>query len=472
MAGSSLLALIDDISTVLDDVATMTKVAARKTAGVLGDDLALNAQQVTGVRADRELPVVWAVAKGSFVNKAILVPAALAISAMAPWAITPLLMLGGLFLCFEGAEKLLHAFLHKKSEEDARHVEMVKAVADETVDLVAFEKDKIKGAVRTDFILSAEIIVITLGTVAAVSMGQRVAVLVGISLIMTIGVYGLERANVGELMPELNQLFGPRSNTPLAGMVRFLPIERTNAIVAISSQPEYLNEVGRWIDTIDQGGGYEPQMYVYDVRNMKASDLARYRLKSPASSLALLEQFVVTTAADVDLAERQALAGTDHARLHQRVLVRQRLEEAGVHLHRGARPEFAEMADQGQHHRGVGGGHHGLAAQHAAGAAELIALRQAQGHAVGVKALDFQVQGLYPRGKQVGQGLLEAVGGHGVAVLSKTRERKTPLCSPRPTWAGRERHGQTPLGWTPSVLHTARHFCLVSRNSPCTTNPV
>jgi predicted DNA repair protein MutK len=209
MAGTSLLALIDDIATLLDDVAVMTKVAARKsvavaddvaamtklatkkTAGVLGDDLALNAQQVTGVKADRELPVVWAVAKGSMLNKAILVPSALLISVIAPWAITPLLMLGGLFLCFEGAEKLWHAFGQHKAEDDAHHKELVEAVADEDVDLVAFEKDKIKGAVRTDFILSAEIIVITLGTVAAASMGQRVAVLVGISLIMTIGVYGL-----------------------------------------------------------------------------------------------------------------------------------------------------------------------------------------------------------------------------------------------------------------------------------------
>lgn len=209
MAASSLLALIDDIATLLDDVAVMTKVAARqgmsaaddvaamtqlaakKTAGVLGDDLALNAQQVTGVKADRELPVVWAVAKGSLLNKAILVPAALAISAVAPWLITPLLMAGGLFLCFEGAEKLLHAFFHKKSDDDAHHAELVEAVANEQVDLVAFEKEKIKGAVRTDFILSAEIIVITLGSVADASFARQVAVLVGISIIMTVGVYGL-----------------------------------------------------------------------------------------------------------------------------------------------------------------------------------------------------------------------------------------------------------------------------------------
>ena len=190
MAAASLLALIDDIATILDDVSVMTKVAAKKTAGVLGDDLALNAQQVTGVRADRELPVVWAVAKGSLVNKAILVPLALLISAVAPWAITPLLMLGGLFLCFEGVEKLVHAW-GPKDQARAEHAELARAVADESVDLVAREKEKIKGAVRTDFILSAEIIVITLGTVATAGMGTRVTVLVGISLLMTVGVYGL-----------------------------------------------------------------------------------------------------------------------------------------------------------------------------------------------------------------------------------------------------------------------------------------
>jgi hypothetical protein len=191
VAGSSLFALIDDIATLLDDVSVMTKVAAKKTAGVLGDDLALNAQQVTGINADRELPVVWAVAKGSAVNKAILVPAALAISALAPWAIIPLLMIGGAFLCFEGVEKLAHKFLHSKAEDDAHHEELVKAVSNPAVDIVAFEKEKIKGAVRTDFILSAEIIVISLGTVASATFGQRVGVLVGISVLMTIGVYGL-----------------------------------------------------------------------------------------------------------------------------------------------------------------------------------------------------------------------------------------------------------------------------------------
>jgi predicted DNA repair protein MutK len=191
VAGASLLALIDDIATILDDVSVMTKVAAKKTAGVLGDDLALNAQQVAGVSAERELPVVWAVAKGSLVNKAILVPAALAISAFAPWAVTPLLMLGGAFLCFEGFEKLAHKYLHSPDEDAAHHAELADALEDPTVDLVALEKDKIKGAVRTDFILSAEIIVITLGTVAAASFGKQVAVLAGIAFVMTVGVYGL-----------------------------------------------------------------------------------------------------------------------------------------------------------------------------------------------------------------------------------------------------------------------------------------
>ncbi|MBT9569010.1 MAG: DUF808 domain-containing protein [Thiobacillus sp.] len=191
MAGASLLTLIDDIATILDDVSVMTKIAAKKTAGVLGDDLALNAQQVTGVKADRELPVVWAVAKGSFRNKLILVPAALAISALAPWAITPLLMMGGAFLCFEGFEKLAHSFLHSAEEDETRHTELSKALADPTVDLVEVERDKIKGAVRTDFILSAEIIVITLGTVAAASFGSQVTVLATIAVLMTVGVYGL-----------------------------------------------------------------------------------------------------------------------------------------------------------------------------------------------------------------------------------------------------------------------------------------
>lgn len=188
---SSLLALIDDIATLLDDVALMSKVAAKKTSGVLGDDLALNAQQVTGIQADRELPVVWAVAKGSLRNKAILVPAALAISALMPWAITPLLMLGGAFLCFEGFEKLAHKFLHGAGEDERHHAEQQQAISNPAVDMVAFEQEKIRGAVRTDFILSAEIIVITLGTVADAGFGSQVMVLGLIALLMTIGVYGI-----------------------------------------------------------------------------------------------------------------------------------------------------------------------------------------------------------------------------------------------------------------------------------------
>jgi predicted DNA repair protein MutK len=187
---TSLLALLDDIASILDDVSVLSKVAAKKTAGVLGDDLALNAQQVTGVKADRELPVVWAVAKGSMLNKAILVPAALAISAFAPWAVTPLLMLGGAFLCYEGFEKLAHRFLHGQ-QDDAHAAQRKQAAADPAVDLVALEKDKIKGAVRTDFILSAEIIAITLGTVQQSPFLTQLVVLAGIAVVMTIGVYGL-----------------------------------------------------------------------------------------------------------------------------------------------------------------------------------------------------------------------------------------------------------------------------------------
>jgi uncharacterized protein len=189
MAGSLLL-LLDDIATVLDDVAAMSKVAAKKTAGVLGDDLALNAEQVTGVKAERELPVVWSVAKGSFKNKAMLVPAALAISAFIPWLITPLLVLGGAYLCFEGAEKIAHKFLHR--EEDAQHkAELKAALTNPAVDMVAVEQEKIKGAIRTDFILSAEIIVIALNTVENVPFSQQVMVLVTIALGITVGVYGL-----------------------------------------------------------------------------------------------------------------------------------------------------------------------------------------------------------------------------------------------------------------------------------------
>jgi len=188
---TSLLALLDDIATILDDVAVLSKVAAKKTAGVLGDDLALNAQQVSGVKADREIPVVWAVCKGSFINKLILVPAALAISAFAPWAVTPLLMVGGAFLCFEGFEKLAHKFMHSAPEQAAERAALTAAVANPQVDLLALEKDKIKGAVRTDFILSAEIIAITLGTVQGKDFSTQLFVLSTIAIVMTVGVYGL-----------------------------------------------------------------------------------------------------------------------------------------------------------------------------------------------------------------------------------------------------------------------------------------
>jgi predicted DNA repair protein MutK len=191
VAGSGLLALLDDVASFLDDVAVLTKVAAKKTAGVLGDDLALNAEQVCGVSAARELPVVWAVAKGSLVNKAILVPAALAVSALVPALVTPLLMLGGAYLCTEGVEKLAHSLPRANGEAGAHRAAIARAAADETVDLVALEKRRIRGAIRTDFILSAEIVVISLGTVAGAPFGKQVATLCGIALGMTVGVYGL-----------------------------------------------------------------------------------------------------------------------------------------------------------------------------------------------------------------------------------------------------------------------------------------
>jgi len=196
MAGASLLTLLDDIASVLDDVATLTKVATRQTAGVLGDDLALNAQQVAGVRAERELPVIWKVAKGSVRNKLILVPAALAISAFAPWGVTPLLMLGGAYLCFEGVEKLAHSLLHSKAERAALNKELKVAAATSEVALVAIENAKISGAIRTDFVLSAEIVAIVLGTVAAAPMGTRIGVLFSVAALMTVGVYGLVAAIV------------------------------------------------------------------------------------------------------------------------------------------------------------------------------------------------------------------------------------------------------------------------------------
>ena len=238
MAGTTLLALIDDIATILDDIAVMTKVAARKTVGVLGDDLALNAQQVTGLSAERELPVVWAVARGSMVNKAILVPAALLVSWLAPWLVTPLLMLGGAYLCFEGFEKIAHKYLHSSAEDEAGHRRTLAALADPQVDLVAFEKEKIKGAIRTDFILSAEIVVITLGTVATASLAQRVSVLATIAVLMTIGVYGLVAAIVklDDLGLHLQRGASPVGRSVGMGLLRAAPwLMKTLSVVGTAA---------------------------------------------------------------------------------------------------------------------------------------------------------------------------------------------------------------------------------------------
>ncbi len=231
---SSFFALFDDIATLLDDISVMAKVATKKTAGVLGDDLALNAQQVTGIRAERELPVVWAVAKGSLVNKTILVPAALAIAALEAWLksrgigiplILPLLMLGGAYLCYEGVEKLAHRFLHRGDDAEHHHM-LVQAVADPSMDMLAFERDKIRGAIRTDFILSAEIIVITLGTVATQPFPRQLGVLVVIALVMTAGVYGLVGGIVklDDLGLRLNRAGAGRTSAALGrAMLAFAP---------------------------------------------------------------------------------------------------------------------------------------------------------------------------------------------------------------------------------------------------------
>lgn len=220
---SSLLLLLDDIATVLDDVAVMSKMAAKKTAGVLGDDLALNAQQVAGVRSEREIPVVWSVAKGSFINKLILVPLALLISVIAPWLITPLLMLGGLFLCFEGVEKVLHSLVHRKAKTQSEAEVELDAVE---TDLVKFEKDKIKGAIRTDFILSAEIVVISLGTVALAPFMSKVMVLSIIAIVMTVGVYGFVAmiVKIDDLGLYLTQQASNFKKTIGRGLLAFAPL--------------------------------------------------------------------------------------------------------------------------------------------------------------------------------------------------------------------------------------------------------
>ena len=219
---SSLLILLDDIATILDDVAVMSKMAAKKTAGVLGDDLALNAQQVSGVRTDRELPVVWAVAKGSFVNKLILVPAALLISVVAPWLITPLLMIGGLFLCYEGVEKVLHSLHHKKAKTEEEASQELTAIE---TDMATFEKDKVKGAIRTDFILSAEIVVISLGTVATATFSTKVMVLSVIAILMTVGVYGFVAmiVKIDDLGLYLTQQASSFKQTIGRGLLAFAP---------------------------------------------------------------------------------------------------------------------------------------------------------------------------------------------------------------------------------------------------------
>jgi len=188
---TGLLLLLDDIASILDDVATLTKVTVEKTAGVLGDDLALNAHQVSGVEPNRELPIVWSVAVGSLKNKAILVPAAIGFSVVAPWAISPLMIVGGSFLCYEGCEKIAHKFLHSKREDDAHHAQHLEILANEEIDVAAAEAKKIKGAIKTDFILSAEIIVIALDIVEKFTFSIRLSVLVGVSILMTVGVYGL-----------------------------------------------------------------------------------------------------------------------------------------------------------------------------------------------------------------------------------------------------------------------------------------
>jgi hypothetical protein len=270
MAGASLLALLDDIASILDDVSILTKAATKKTAGVLGDDLALNAQQVAGVRANRELPVVWAVAKGSMVNKAILVPAALAISAIAPRAIVPLLMAGGLFLCYEGFEKIWHRLTHRSEVREKRQ-ELREALVDPAVDLVTLEKNKIKGAIRTDFILSAEIIVIALGTVAASSFGIRVAVLVGIALLMTVGVYGLvagivklddagfylARRTGDGVLPSMARGLGRGLLTFAPWLMKFLSVAGTAAMFLVGGGilAHGIPWIEHWVEGIAHRGG-------------------------------------------------------------------------------------------------------------------------------------------------------------------------------------------------------------------------
>jgi uncharacterized protein len=266
---SSLLVLLDDIATILDDVSVMTKVAAKKTAGVLGDDLALNAEQVSGVRADRELPVVWAVAKGSVRNKLILVPAALAISALLPWAVTPLLMIGGLFLCYEGFEKVAHKLLHGKEEDAAHHAAHAAALTRPRGELLAVESEKIKGAIRTDFILSAEIIVIALGTVADYEFAVRVGVLAGIGALMTVGVYGLVAGIVklDDAGLRLNRMASAAARSlgrailrAAPWLMKFLAVAGTAAMFLVGGGilTHGIHAVGEWIEHAALGAAEIP----------------------------------------------------------------------------------------------------------------------------------------------------------------------------------------------------------------------
>jgi hypothetical protein len=289
MPATGLIALLDDIATILDDVAVLTKVAARKsvsvaddvaaltkvatrkTAGVLGDDLALNAEQVTGVRAERELPVVWGVFKGSLVNKAILVPAALLVSALAPWAVTPLLMLGGAFLCYEGFHKIAHRLLHGQEDDEARRTELAHALLDPNVDLASVERDKIRGAVRTDFVLSAEIIVIALGTVTAAPFVTRLGVLAGISALMTVGVYGfvagivklddaglhLSRRPGAGGVARLQRALGAGVLGAAPWLMRFLSVAGTAAMFLVGGGilAHGIPAVHHWTEGLAHGGG-------------------------------------------------------------------------------------------------------------------------------------------------------------------------------------------------------------------------
>ncbi|MEE4245747.1 MAG: DUF808 domain-containing protein [Kangiellaceae bacterium] len=265
MAGSSLLTLLDDIATVLDDVAAMTKVAAKKTAGVLGDDLALNAEQVSGIRAEREIPVVWQVAKGSFYNKLILVPAALAISAFIPMLILPLLMLGGGFLCYEGFEKVTHKFFHPEQEKQEEQ-SVVEALHDPDIDLVEFEKEKIKGAIRTDFILSAEIIVIALGTVQESDFATQVGVVAGIAMLITVFVYGLvagivklDDAGIYLMKEQAKTLWGSLKRKLGRGLLAFAPmLMKTLTIVGTAAM--FLVGGGILVHGVPMAEGYAQQL--------------------------------------------------------------------------------------------------------------------------------------------------------------------------------------------------------------------